>query len=210
MATSVKYNKDKYKTKFQIPEDIVKPLEELYNPDEIRDIEADPMGNDTILTYFPNALIISYDKLKGYNYIEDLLPNPDSYCFLLYTSSVNSGHWTLLSRMGDEIEYFDPYGGNPDAPLHWINAEKRRQLGEDTPFLSLLLDGTKKPVVYNPFDYQSKQEEVATCGRHCCFRLKTILNHSMDLAEYYKMMRQLKRTYQLTYDTIVSENIDRL
>jgi len=210
MATSVKYNKDKYKTKFEIPKDVEEPLQVLYNDAEIRHIEADPMGNDTILSYYPNALIISYDKLKNYNYIEDLLPEKDSYCFLLYTSSVNSGHWTLLSRMDDEVEYFDPYGLNPDAPLRWISRDKRRELGEDTPFLSLMLDATDKDVVYNPFDYQSKREEVATCGRHCCFRLKTIINHSMDLNEYYKMMRQLKTTYQLTYDDIVSENIDRL
>lgn len=209
--TKVLYNKDKYETSFKIPKEIKNVLIEEQNIDssKLKEIEEDAMGNDTILFYFPKALIISYDKLKNYNYIEDLLPNDDSYVFLLYLSSKNEGHWTLISRHHGYIEYMDAYGGNPDNPLHWTNYNKRVELGEGEPYLTKLFDATKIDIYYNPIDYQSKSEEIATCGRHACFRLKTILNYNYDLNQYYDMMRTIKKENKLSYDDIVSEMIDR-
>ena len=211
MSKSVIYDKDKSKkTKIKIPEEIKEPLEEPLQNDELLRIKQDAMGDDTIKSYFPKALVITYDLLKNYNYIEDLLPNIDSYVFILYCSAPSSGHWTILSRDNKIIEYFDSYGGNPDAPLHWINMQKRKELGEEIPYLTNMLNKTKLKVVYNPIDYQSKKNDIATCGRHCCFRLQCKMYHNMNLNKYYDFMRQLKDEYDISYDDIVSENISQL
>ena len=64
----------------------------MLNNDEQEQIEAEPMGDDDIKRYFPNADIIVYNDLSKYNTIEDLLPHDKSFCFMLIESSPNTVH----------------------------------------------------------------------------------------------------------------------
>jgi hypothetical protein len=83
-----KYEKDKYKTKEKeltpTEKTIVKRQFGEGNP-EIAEIEKDPMGDDDIKKYFPNAKIIKYSELANYNDITQLLPKDKSF-FFLYNS----------------------------------------------------------------------------------------------------------------------------
>lgn len=199
--------------KIKIPSTIESKLNSTLRTEvEIKTIEDTAMGDDTIKAYYPNATIITYDKLKNYNKIEDLLNGNNSYCFLLYTTeALNCGHWTLLCRHNDYIEYWDSYGGTVDNPLKWISNEKKKELKIFEPYLQQLLKKTKLDVYFNPIDYQSsKDNDISTCGRYCVLRLKTILDYEMDLKAFYNMMLSLKKHYNMTFDELVSDIIDKL
>ena len=58
---------------------------------------------------FKNCKIIKYADLDNYDDIYMLLPNRMDFCFILTESKLNSGHWTLLIRDDNIIEYFDSY-----------------------------------------------------------------------------------------------------
>lgn len=175
-------------------------------------IKFDAMGDDDIKKYFPfgNSRIILVSDLSKYKTIEKLLPTDKSHIFLLYQNSPNMGHWVLLSRYGNTIEYFDSYGGYIDHPYTWTDLKTRKMLGEGVPYLTILLKDTPYDVIWNGFDFQDKKNmKISTCGRHCVFRLKTILNNNLGLNDYIKMMKKLKIKSKLSYDEIVSDFINK-
>ena len=69
-------------------------------------VKEDPLGDNIIRKYLPNSRILKYSQLKNIMNIEELLPNEQSYCIILYESQPNSGHWTAIMRIDDNIEYF--------------------------------------------------------------------------------------------------------
>ena len=177
----------------------------------LKKIIDDPMGDDDIRYYYDNAKIITYPELKRYSKIEELLPKNKSYCFLLYLQTHNSGHWTLLSRNNNCIEFFCSYGSSPETPLNWTNNNLRKELKMNIPYLDILLSNTNMNVIDNPIDYQNKRDlSVSTCGRHCVCRLNTILDDNMNLDEYYKMMTEIKNSTNKSYDDIVSSIISKM
>ena len=60
-----------------------------------------------------------------------LLPNRMDFCFILTESELNSGHWTLLIRNGNVIEYFDSYGTSPKNILDYIPNYMNLKLGNN-------------------------------------------------------------------------------
>jgi hypothetical protein len=177
----------------------------------LKKIALEPMGDDDIKFYYPNSKILTYPQLKTYSSIEELLPKNKSYCFLLYLQSENSGHWTLLSRNNNCIEFFCSYGSSPSTPLKWTPENLRKQLKMNIPYLDILLSNTKMNVKYNPIDYQNKINlDVSTCGRHCVCRLNTILDDNMKLEEYYNMIQEIKKKTNKSYDDIVSSIISKM
>lgn len=173
---------------------------------QLLEIEQDAMGDDDLHHYFPNAKILTYPELAQYNTIESLLPSEGSYFILLFLQEQNSGHWVLLSRNNGNIEFFCAYGSSPDQPLRWTSKQKRAFLKESTPYLNILFDKTTLPIVENKVDYQNKKNlSIATCGRHVCNRLKSILTRPpMTLDAYHKMMEKIRKEKKLTYDEIVA------
>jgi hypothetical protein len=205
------YAKDKYATgeKELTPTEkkLVKSEMGEGNP-EIAEIAKDPMGDDDIRKYFPNAKILKYSELSKYSDITQLLPRPKTFFFLLYERSPNVGHWTLVSRYidngKDTIEFFCSYGSKIDAPLSWTPIGIRVQLGEDKPFLSILLDKSPFRVIYNPVQYQSKKSNISTCGAYDTLRAGELVKHNTTLDEFNDMLREVKKATGLNYDEIVS------
>lgn len=178
-------------------------------PQDANIIKYNAMGDDDIKKYFPNSRVMVISDLAKYKTIDELLPTDKSHVFLLYQSSKNMGHWVLLCRYGNTIEYFDSYGQYIDYPYNWTSLDKRKKLGEGKPFLTILLTKTPYNVVWNGVDFQNKTDgNISTCGRHCCLRLMTLLNNDLDLDGYIKMMKQLKNKTKLSYDNIVSDLIN--
>jgi len=181
------------------------------NNDNIKTILHDSMGADDIQYYFPNARIMTVPELKKYNTIYDLMPKNKDYIFLLYEHKKNYGHWTLLIRNNNNLEYFDSYGGKVDNPVSWISKELQNKL-DVKPYLTQLIDNTPNlKVEYNGFDFQNKKDyDISTCGRHCCLRLKTFLQNNFNLDDYIDFMKQIKKKTKLNYDDIVSEIISKI
>lgn len=191
-------------------------------------IQYDAMGDDTIRKYYPDAKIITYNELNRCKSIEELLPHNNSFVYILYQSSPNFGHWTLLSKslvnnnplhrnkQLYRIEFFDSYGGEIDQPLNW-SKDDNHLLGQGKKYLSILLDEANKKnsmnkydIVYNSYDFQNENNgNIATCGRWCVLRNMTIKNNNMKLEEFIKMMKFLKSKSNQSYDIIVSDLINR-
>jgi len=209
------YAKDKYDTGEKqltaVEKSKVKKKFGESNP-EIAEIVEEPMGDDDIKKYFPNAKILKYSELKNYTDITQLLPKQKSFFFLLYERSPNVGHWVLVSRYKDNgidtIEFFCSYGSKIDAPLSWTPIGMRVQLGEDKPYLSMLLDKSPFRVIYNPVQYQSKKSKVATCGAYDTLRAGELVKHNTTLDEFTEMLEDVKKATGLSYDEIVANLVD--
>lgn len=177
------------------------------NP-EIQEIQREPMGDDDIRKYFPKAKIIKYSELSKYNDITQLLPKNKSFFFLLYEREPNVGHWVLVCRYKDNgidtIEFFCSYGSKIDGPLTWTPIGIRVQLGEDKPYLSMLLDKSPFRVVYNSVQYQSKKSQIATCGAYNVLRASELQKHDTTLEEFTEMLEEVKKATGLSYDELVS------
>jgi hypothetical protein len=166
------------------------------------------MGDNDIKSYFPKAKIVVYNDLNNTNHIDDLLPMNKSYFFLLIESKKNSGHWVCIDKLNDEINFFDSYGGKPDSQLSWIPMEKREQLGEDEKRLTQLFRESGYKINYNPFKYQELDNDIQTCGRHCCMRVRAMLE-GMNLDKYLNYMENLKKSRGMSFDEIVAFFIRR-
>ncbi len=181
------------------------------NTPPLQEIIQEPLGDDDIRYYFPEARILKYNQLVQYPTIEDLLPENQDFCFLLYEDSPNKGHWVLILRNNDQIEYFDSYGGKVDSPLEWTPCSTRHQLGQTVPYLSNLLNKSPFEVVYNPIAYQEDKQDINTCGRHAVARVCSRFGpDNMDLPNYYKLLRFWKKQTEASYDTIISALVDRV
>jgi hypothetical protein len=172
------------------------------------EIIEEPMGDDDIRHYFPNAKIMTYSQLNDYNTIDELLPGDKDYAFLLIEDSPNKGHWVAVSKYGDTTEFFDSYGGQPDSQLKWNSKEKNVKLGQGRKTLTELFNKFDGRVVYNPQTYQGSDSDVNTCGRHCTFRIMN-MKDGKDLDSYYKYMNKLKNHSGKTYDEIVANFIQK-
>jgi len=209
------YAKDKYATGEKELTEVEKvKVKKAYgeNNPEIAEIVEEPMGDDDIKKYFPNAKILKYSELQNYSNITQLLPRSKTFFFLLYERSLNVGHWVLVSRYKDNgidtIEFFCSYGSKIDEPLTWTPIGKRVELGQDKPYLSMLLDKSKFRVIYNPVQYQSKQSKVATCGAYDTLRAGELVRHNTTLEEFNEMLVEVKKATGLNYDEIVSNLVD--
>jgi hypothetical protein len=173
------------------------------------EIEQTPMGDDDIKFYFPNAKIIKYSELAGYNDIDKLLPSDKDFAFLLLEDSPNKGHWLALLKYGNVAEVFDSYGGKPDSWLRWNSKEKNKQLGQGRKTLTEILSNHDGKVVYNPIKYQGDGGDINTCGRHCTLRIKK-MKEGMNLDNYYTWMVKQKDATGRDYDEIVSDFIKKI
>jgi hypothetical protein len=180
----------------------------MLDPQQEESIIADPMGDDDIKFYFPNAKIITYKELDKYNSIDELLPNDKDFAFILIEESPNKGHWTCVTRHGDVRAFFDSYGGAPDSQLKWNPKTTNQKLGQGRKILSELLSNTNARVVYNPIDYQKDKEDINSCGRHCTFYILN-MKDGKNLDEYYKYMKQLRSQTGKDYDEIVANFITK-
>ena len=173
----------------------------------LEEIVDKPMGNDDIHKILPNAPIILYNDLKKYNSIDEILPNKKSYAIILYLNSPNSGHWVSIMRPDNNtIEYFDSYGGEIDKPLSWISKEENAKLGITEPYLTNLLKKSKYNIIHNKTQFQLKgkgNEDISTCGRHCCYRIQCMKNKNMSIDDYKKMMERVKNGLNMNFDKLV-------
>jgi hypothetical protein len=107
-----------------------------------------------------------YHQLKNINSVNKLL-GPEKCCMLLVpTINEYDGHWCYLFRNDrDQIEFFDSYGKHPD---YWLAKSKVKTY----PYLTDILLKSGEPIVYNEFPFQSKGNDISTCGRWAILRHK--------------------------------------
>lgn len=151
-----------------------------------------PISDAQIKKYLPDARIFKYSDLSKYNNIEELLSHDKSYFILLIESSPNYGHWVSVSRLNDVIQYNDPYGLYPSTPIQWNSSNQNDKLGQEHKYLNKLFDKTPLEVVYNCYDFQNDNSDIATCGRHVITYLTLMKENDLSLKDYVKLIKQQK------------------
>lgn len=150
--------------------------------------------------------VVVYPNLYMYSSIDELM-GPHGACILLYEAKPKYGHWCALIKIGNNtIEFFDPYGsagsgGWPDDNLNMIPQDFAKLTNQEIPYLSLLMMDSPYDLSYNEFQFQKKNKNIRTCGRHCVFR---VFNRDLSLYEYKDFMDHLCYKYNTNYDGVVT------
>jgi hypothetical protein len=170
------------------------------------DIIYDAMSDADLQKYFPRAKIVKYSEIPKGVGVEEWL-KVGEVCYILYESTLNSGHWVALARGKDAVYYFDSYGNKPDVPLSWNDAEKNVELNQEPAVLTKMFSITKVPVYYNDYDYQTKKDkDVATCGRWATAFLTHFKKYGGNLKSFNK--ETLKRANGRSLDEFIANIYD--
>ena len=173
---------------------------------KLEEIVTEPMSGDDLAHYYPKVRIIKYNDLDNYTSIEEILPSDDTYFILLYLDSPSTGHWVAMTRNKNLITFFDSYGGKIDSQLKWVDMGERIRLDTDKPCLTRLLKAGNVPYNYSPYDYQSNNPDIATCGAHCLNFITMTLDKGMSVNDYKLHMDRIRERTGLDYDEIVAMN----
>ena len=172
-------------------------------------VEKEPMSDEVIKKYLPDARILKYSQFKNYKSINDILPNNKDYIIILNEiGQPDRGHWTTICKFNDTLQYFDAYGDKPSSTLKLNDASLNNTLGQNKAYLNKLINDYEGDSYYNDFKYQELADDVNTCGRHACFFILCMLKHNYNLNQYYKFMKKLKDNSDEDYDSIVSYMIN--
>ena len=157
----------------------------------------------------PGVRVINYSDLSQYNSVEQLLPKTVDAVVILVELRENIGHFEVLMRNGKNITFFDPYGCRPDKALNWSSPYMRRQLGQEIPFMSYLLNKAVDDgfvVKFNNVKFQKQSAGINTCGRHAISVIK-FFRHTKapTLAKYKRYLDKLVHDNQLNYDLLVTK-----
>ena len=139
--------------------------------DIVRMVEA--IGGDS-------PRVINYAGVNAAHSIDELFDGHNAVAILVFNSVQNGtpfGHWQSVTkrnnRQSSPIDYFDPYGREPDSGLTegLIPPAIRRRFGIIHPKLYELLSEYPGEVTYSEFPLQAMEPEVQTCGRWVACRI---------------------------------------
>jgi hypothetical protein len=131
--------------------------------------------------------ITPYSDLENCSNINQLFDSRGRAILFFPQESEREGHWCCMIRDGREIEFFDPYGKEPDAQKKGIPPSKLEQLHMDHPDLTRLLLQSGCRVIYNKVALQKLSNSVQTCGRHCVCRL---LYYKYPIQRYREIIKR--------------------
>ena len=130
---------------------------------------------------FPVPLF-KYSDLLSFNSIDQLLNNRFKAVLLLYEWEQDSGHWAVIFRNKDGINYFNSFGYMPDdVSSDTIPQNLRKRFGQSQRHLSYLLSNTNAELNYN--EHIVQDDKANTCGRWCGYRLR---QRNKSLYEFVK------------------------
>ena len=152
----------------------------------MEEIQSYPLSDSDIRKILGKDIkIITYPQLGDMSSIDQAFDSKGRCIMLYLTEDNHSGHWVCMLNKGDTIEYFDPYGEAPEEPLSDVPQSKLQELDESSPYLTKLLRGSGKKVIYNHYAFQKTKRDVNTCGRHTVVRC---LYAPYNLTKYKKVM----------------------
>jgi hypothetical protein len=151
-----------------------------------------------------NIKITTYSDLEKTHSINELFDGMGRAILFFPQNNEQSGHWCCMIKKGREIEFFDPYGEEPDDQKSGIPKRKLEQMNMDKPLLSDLLERSGYRIIFNKIQLQKLSNDTQTCGRHCVCRL---LYSSYPIKRY----REIIAKSGLTADEfVVDKTIDNL
>lgn len=135
--------------------------------------------------------VMKYSDLVNYKKLEDIFERNIPGVLLLYETKLNMGHWVMLLKYKDRIEFFDSYALLPDDQLKFTTKQFKRENNMDVPVMTWLMLYSKFPIEYNHFPFQKWSKNIATCGRWCGYRYKM---YDMDLEEFIEMFEKIPKS----------------
>jgi len=163
-------------------------------------IKYKPMSASELNNHGVDTKFLTYDELSNYNNVNELFEDSD-YVIILIRWDNNTGHYIGLINDNDYIEKFDSFGLGHTYHKELIN---NKHLNPEK-LLDDLLKTTNKKIIKNRVEYQNYDDDnLATCGRHILYRFLNHKKKNMNLKDYNKLMKKLKRESGLDYDEIVS------
>lgn len=148
------------------------------NPQEVQQISERPLK------------VMKYTDLSQYQKLEDIFEPGVPGVLLLYETKHNTGHWVILMKHNDRIEFFDSYALLPDDQLKFTPKEFKRENGMDIPVMTWLMLYSDFPIEYNHNKFQRWSKDVGTCGRWCGFRYR---HADTPLDEFIKMFKGIPK-----------------
>lgn len=144
-----------------------------------------------------NSIVLTYPELYNYKSIKQLFSKKISKVIILYLQEANeqgmSGHWCLLTKRDNTVEFFDSYSLMPDSQLKWNNKAEKEELNQKSNYLTkLLYDYCKSggTVLYNEMRFQKKDPTVNTCGRFVGLRAHF---HDIPLKKYQQIFKNIRK-----------------
>lgn len=133
--------------------------------------------------------LVQYSDVHKISTIDELL-GPHRKCVLLYQTSHNYGHWCCVWEYNNIIFFSDSYGSKPDSQLNFVPHDMKDELNSNHNYLIRLLYKSGKKVEFNQYQFQSKDPEVASCGRWCVNRLRF---PEISIDEYHDIFKDASK-----------------
>lgn len=147
-----------------------------------------PISDIEMRKYIPN--VVTYDQLEHLTQ----LPLPLVILYITAFSPPNKkGHWVLLHRTPEGIEFFDSYGYKPDREFNDISPKLHYPH-----YLDHLLHRIKSPVHYNDYSFQSPISN--TCGRWVILR-NYFSRYKID--NFISAILEVSAAHSLTPDQLI-------
>jgi hypothetical protein len=186
-------------------------LKHLKNPNknELKRQITEEITDTDLTRYFGKKdfkNVIKYSELANYNSIQQLLPRNKSWKIILIENKFNSGHWTLLLRDKDTIEWYNSYGSFPSKELDFIHHLQNSFLNQDVKHLNILLTQAlpKFKIIYNKRQLQKLEQGVNTCGKWVIFRIMMLEKYNLNLSQFLNLIDKLTKQYKLTSNELVT------
>lgn len=138
------------------------PGEQLRNIVELEQVPLSDVDVKNLMDGHCNVHL--YRDLKRIKSVDELL-GPYDCCMILFEWQAGYGHWICLSKHGDLVEYFDPYGKYIDYWLQEIDPVFAKESNQNHSYLSRLLIKSPYELSYNEFPFQKRSKNISTCGR---------------------------------------------
>lgn len=124
--------------------------------------------------------VIIGDDIKKFRSIDQIL-EPYSRAFIMYKSAPNYGHWCAITKRGDTISLFDPYGKFIEEYNDMFGTSHRGHLAK------LLVNNDYK-IEYS--DHKFQTDYSSTCGLWCSLFL--IFCRDISIDEFIEQFRGLR------------------
>jgi len=146
--------------------------------------ESELISNFDLYEYFGKDLQIVVNTDIFDFTLEQLVDNKFKSSVILI-EGLGSNHWVLFSKVDGKYEYFDSYG----------NSYK------NDPYLKKFFSGVK--ILENKVKFQEMAIGVNTCGKHISMRLLCLLCFKMNLKQFQRFMKSLRKEFGGGYDAQV-------
>tara|TARA_R110000787_G_scaffold1972_2_gene8203 strand:- start:908 stop:1456 length:549 start_codon:yes stop_codon:yes gene_type:complete len=144
---------------------------------DIKKSENIDLSENDILRITDNKThILTYDQLKNFDNIDDVLGYHKSVV-ILYQTTRTEGHWVSLLAYDNNLEFFDPYGYGIDEELKIIEKIHLKEkssggIPPESPYLLYLINKSNYIIKVNTKQLQQKSSDINTCGRWVSLRIR--------------------------------------